>query len=77
MNPIEGSSWFERLVRSAIEIPGPEISTIAQAAARHQINVVVGVNDRNRHGIGTIYNTVVTISDDGRIIGRHRKLVPT
>ncbi|MGE6057365.1 nitrilase-related carbon-nitrogen hydrolase, partial [Klebsiella variicola subsp. variicola] len=26
---------------------------------------------------GTIYNTVVTISDDGRIIGRHRKLVPT
>jgi len=68
MNPIEGSSWFERLVRSAIEIPGPEISKIAQAAARHQINVVVGVNERNRHGIGTIYNTVVTIADDGRII---------
>jgi aliphatic nitrilase len=77
MNPIEGSSWFERLARSAIEIPGPEISKIAQAAARHQINVVVGVNERNRHGIGTIYNTVVTIADDGRIIGRHRKLVPT
>lgn len=77
MNPIEGSSWFERLARSAIEIPGPEISKIAQAAARHQVNVVVGVNERNRHGIGTIYNTVVTIADDGRIIGRHRKLVPT
>lgn len=77
MNPIEGSSWFERLARSAIEIPGPEISKIAQAAARHQVNVVVGVNERNRHGIGTIYNTVVTMADDGRIIGRHRKLVPT
>lgn len=77
MNPIEASSWFEKLARSAIELPGPEIAKIAQAAARHRINVVVGVNERNRHGIGTIYNTLVTIADDGRIIGRHRKLVPT
>lgn len=77
MNPIEASPWFEKLARSAIELPGPEIAKIAQAAARHRINVVVGVNERNRHGIGTIYNTLVTIADDGRIIGRHRKLVPT
>lgn len=76
-NPIEGSPWFERLARSAIEIPGPEISKIAQAAARHKINVVIGVNERNRNGIGTLYNTVVTIGDDGSILGRHRKLVPT
>lgn len=76
-NPIEGSPWFERLARSAIELPGPEIAKIASAAARHKINVVVGVNERNRHGIGTLYNTLVTIADDGRILGRHRKLVPT
>src|SRR6218665_962505 len=76
-NPVEGSAWFEKLVRSAIEIPGPEIAKIAQAAARHRINVVVGANERNRHGIGTIYNTLVTIAEDGRILGRHRKLVPT
>ncbi|HDR8999189.1 TPA: carbon-nitrogen hydrolase family protein [Burkholderia vietnamiensis] len=77
MNPVEGSPWFEKLARSAIELPGPEIAKIAQAAARHRINVVIGVNERNRHGIGTLYNTVVTIADDGRILGRHRKLVPT
>ena len=76
-NPIEGSRWFEKLARSAIELPGPEIGKIAQAAARHKINVVIGVNERNRHGIGTIYNTLVTIGDDGRILGCHRKLVPT
>lgn len=76
-NPVEGSPWFERLARSAIEIPGPEIAKIAQAAARHKTHVVVGVNERNRHGIGTLYNTLVTIGDDGRILGRHRKLVPT
>ncbi|MDP9895048.1 aliphatic nitrilase [Variovorax boronicumulans] len=76
-NPVECSPWFEKLARSAIEIPGPEITKIAQAAARHKINVVVGVNERSRYGIGTIYNTLVTISEEGRILGRHRKLVPT
>lgn len=77
MNPVEASPWFEKLARSAIELPGPEIAKIAQAAARHRINVVIGVNERCRHGIGTIFNTLVTIADDGRILGRHRKLVPT
>ncbi|MEO8808269.1 MAG: carbon-nitrogen hydrolase family protein [Burkholderiaceae bacterium] len=77
MNPVEGSPWFEKLCKSAIEIPGPEIRKIAQAAQRHRINVVVGVNERSRYGVGTLYNTLVTISDDGRILGRHRKLVPT
>jgi len=76
-NPVEGSPWFEKLARSAIELPGPEIAKIAAAAARHNVNVVIGVNERSRYGIGTIYNTVVTIADDGRILGRHRKLVPT
>lgn len=77
MNPIEGSPWFDKLARSAIEIPGPEIRKIAQAAARHRIHVVVGVNERSRYGIGTLYNTLVTIGEDGRLLGRHRKLVPT
>jgi aliphatic nitrilase len=77
LNPLDASPWFERLCRSAVEIPGPEVSKIAEAAARHKVNVVVGVNERSRYGIATIYNTLVTISDEGRILGRHRKLVPT
>jgi nitrilase len=77
MNPIEGSAWFEKLARSAIEIPGPEIRRIAQAARRHRIHVVVGVNERSPCGVGTLWNTLVTIGEDGRLLGRHRKLVPT
>jgi aliphatic nitrilase len=77
MSPIDGSPWFDKLARSAIEIPGPEIRKIAQAAARHRIHVVIGVNERSPYGIGTIYNTLVTIGEDGRLLGRHRKLVPT
>lgn len=77
MNPVEGSPWFDKLCRSAIEVPGPEIRKIAQAAARHRINVVIGVNERHPQSIATLYNTLVTINDEGKIIGRHRKLVPT
>ncbi|TOM54438.1 nitrilase-related carbon-nitrogen hydrolase, partial [Vibrio parahaemolyticus] len=75
--PIDGSPWFEKLCKSAIEVPGPEIQKVAQAAARHHINVVIGVNERSPTGIATLYNTLVTISDEGQILGRHRKLVPT
>lgn len=76
-DPVKASPWFERLVRSAIEIPGPEMTRIRRAAARHRINVVVGVNERSPNTIGTLYNTLVIISDEGRILGRHRKLMPT
>ena len=77
MTPVQGSPWFEKLCRCAIEIPGPEIQRIAQAAKNHGVHVVVGVNERSRTGIGTIYNTLVIIGPDGRLLGRHRKLVPT
>ena len=39
--------------------------------------VVVGFNERSRYGVGTVYNTLVTIGEDGRLLGRHRKLVTT
>lgn len=77
MTPLEGSAWFERLYRSAILVPGPEVEALCNAARQAHINVVIGVNERAPHSLGSIYNTVLTISSDGRLIGRHRKLVPT
>ncbi|MGG4603546.1 carbon-nitrogen hydrolase family protein [Paenalcaligenes sp. Me131] len=77
LNPVDGSPWFEKLVKSAIEVPGPETQKIAEVARQRKVNVVIGVNERNPNSIATIYNTVVTISDEGRLLGRHRKLVPT
>ncbi|ROT44095.1 carbon-nitrogen hydrolase family protein [Pusillimonas sp. NJUB218] len=77
MSPVEGSPWFEKLVRSAIELPGPEIRRVAQAAKANGVHVVIGCNERNKNGISTLYNTLVFIGPDGKILGRHRKLVPT
>ncbi|MBO9602839.1 MAG: carbon-nitrogen hydrolase family protein [Novosphingobium sp.] len=77
MNPIEGSAWFERLVKSAIEVPGPEIARICEAAREYACTVVIGCNERESRRLGTLYNTNVIISSSGEIIGKHRKLVPT
>lgn len=77
MTPLEGSAWFEKLCRSAILVPGPEVDTLCKAAREAGVNVVIGVNERAPNSLGTIYNTVLTIGSDGRLLGRHRKLVPT
>jgi len=77
MNPVEGGPWFEKLCRCAIELPGPEIHRVAQAARQHGVHVVIGINERSRSGIATLYNTLVFIGPDGKILGRHRKLIPT
>ena len=77
MTPLAGSEWFRRLHDTAVTVPGPEVATVAAAARRLGVLVVIGVNERSRRGVGTIYNTMLTIDDQGRLVGRHRKLVPT
>src|SRR5690606_41250585 len=61
MNPVEGSPWFDKLCRSAIEIPGPEIRRIAQAAGRHGVHVAGRGHERRPTGIRTEYITRVLL----------------
>jgi nitrilase len=77
MTPLEGSAWFEKLVRCSIVVPGPEVSTLCQAAKENAINVVIGINERDEYDLGALYNTLLIISSDGKLLSRHRKLVPT
>ena len=42
------------------------------------MTVVIGVNERNREASNsTLYNTLLFIGADGKLLGKHRKLVPT
>jgi nitrilase len=76
-NPIEGSAWFEKLVRSAITVPGPEVDRLCVAAREHNCVVVIGCNEREPRRLGTLFNTNLIIGADGSLLGKHRKLVPT
>ncbi|WP_406378472.1 carbon-nitrogen hydrolase family protein [Streptomyces sp. NBC_01618] len=77
MNPVQGSPWYEKLYRSAIDVPGPHVDTLRAAAAATGTTVVIGVNERGAHSLGVLYNSVLVIGPDGALLGVHRKLVPT
>ncbi|WP_201797044.1 carbon-nitrogen hydrolase family protein [Vibrio sp. vnigr-6D03] len=76
-DPVSGSEWFEKLIKASIFVPGPEIDVVCAAAAATSTYVVIGVNERSKTSLGTLYNTLVFIDPQGQIIGKHRKLVPT
>ncbi len=64
--------------KQAIRIPSPETDRLAAAARRAGVNCVIGCNELDdRVGSLTMYNTLLFIGRDGRVLGRHRKLMPT
>lgn len=70
----EGRDLFRLYRASSIEIPGPAVDVLAQIAKQSRAYIVIGVIERDG---GTLYCTVVTFSPDGRLLGKHRKLMPT
>ena len=76
MTPVQGSKWYEKLYKSAITADGLEVKRICNAAKEFNIHIVIGINERGT-SFGEIYNTNLIIDNQGNLIGKHRKLVPT
>lgn len=68
---------YLELYKNSLEIPGKDVETLSEAALQNEIIVVMGANEKEKGRIGTVYNTQVFIGSDGRLLGKHRKLVPT
>jgi len=67
---------WERMWHSSIDVPGPEVDTLAAACARHGVVLVIGVNERESARPGSLYNTMLVLGPSGLLL-RHRKLMPT
>ena len=76
MTPVQGSKWYEKLYKSAITADGSEVKRICNAAKEFNIHIVIGINEKGT-SFGEIYNTNLIIDNNGNLIGKHRKLVPT
>lgn len=75
--PIENHKFFARLAQESMLIDGKEMRSIQQACSKNRIFAHIGFNERSAASVGCIWNASVLISDEGKILNHHRKLVPT
>lgn len=79
-----GGDWgtseelHSRLLDSAVDIDAGDLQQLCDSAKNNNITIICGLNERDgRLSKATLYNTVVIIGNDGAILNRHRKLMPT
>jgi len=66
------------LLDQAVTVPGAAVAQLCEAARGAGVYVAIGVNERNVEASGSsLYNSLLFIGADGRVLGVHRKLVPT
>jgi nitrilase len=69
-----GRETFRRYWEGAIDVPGPDTRRLGGIARANGLHLVTGVLERDG---GTVYCTTVFFGPDGRLLGKHRKLMPT
>ena len=73
-----GNEIHARLRLHSVSLARGDLKPIQEAAKRHNVTIVLGINEIDLEVSGTtLFNTVVVIGPDGTILNRHRKLMPT
>jgi predicted amidohydrolase len=69
---------FGRLNANAVEVPSPVVDKLGRAAREAGVVVAMGMTERDaRSSRGTLYNSILYVSERGEVLGVHRKLMPT
>ncbi|WP_019028168.1 carbon-nitrogen hydrolase family protein [Colwellia piezophila] len=67
-----------RLLKNSVDLSSDDLKPMLTAAKKNNVTVVCGINERDhKNSQSTIYNAVITINNQGRVINNHRKLMPT
>ena len=65
-------------LEAAVELEGPQLRLIAEAAAEHRVFTYLGIAERRAHTArGSVYATLVAIDPKRGIVSAHRKVQPT
>ena len=82
----DGARWnapdqkqaFAYYLAAAVELDGPQLRRIAEAAAEHRVFTYLGIVERRgATARGSTYATLVAIDPERGIVSAHRKLQPT
>lgn len=65
------------LFKNSVEIPGAQVEALGAAARDANAYVVMGVCEKLPRTIGTMFNSQLYFGPDGKMIGKHRKIMPT
>jgi len=70
---------FARYASGSVDVSGESGAFLRGIAQRHRVTMIVGISERvgAGPGRGTLYNSLLVIAPDGRVVNHHRKLVPT
>jgi nitrilase len=70
---------YAQLLENSVVVPSRVTDTLAEAARKYNLTLVVGVQEHVGEGAGrgTLYNTILTFGPKGNLLNLHRKLVPT
>jgi len=69
---------YTELLENSVAVPDETTEKLCQTARKSKINVVMGINERNQEASNaSLYNSLLYIDDSGKILGKHRKLIPT
>lgn len=66
-----------RLFQNAVVIPSEATDRLCAACRDAGITAVIGLCEKRPGTTGTMFNTQLFIGPDGRILGKHQKLMPT
>jgi nitrilase len=73
-----GRSLWKRYWENAVEIPGPEVEILGEAAKEGGVYLGIGVIERDgEYSRGTLYCSLLYFDPEGCLMGKHRKLKPT
>jgi nitrilase len=74
----EGRRVFQRYWENAVEVPGPVTERLGSISRSTRAYLSIGVIERDTEfSGGTLYCTLLYFGPDGRLLGKHRKLMPT
>ena len=72
------SEIHARLRQNSVSLTRGDLQPVLEAAAKHHVTIVLGINELDSRFSGTsLFNTVIIVGPDGVILNRHRKLMPT
>ncbi len=74
----ELNDLYVKLVSNSVSVPDNTTKLLCKTAKEARINVVIGMHERNSETSGaSLFNSLLFINDQGEILGKHRKLIPT